>query len=493
MTTFKQTLLLFIIIIVEGYVVLSTELLAIRQTIPYVGSGTDTVSVIIAAVLMPLAFGYQNGGRFKPHKFFGMFLTIRKKLIFNILVASIILLVGMSYQSVQIFFVDILPNMGVYDRIVQITLYTLIFLVVPVYLLGQTVPLISNFFSKKKLSSITGKMLFFSTVGSFLGAVFSTLVLMSTIGVHHTVSLNFVLLAILVIMLSRHKLSKSVILSVGIALIAMVFNSDFIMRGYAVREYNEYNRIQTTEKDGKRFLFLNRNASSMYTDEGNKFDYIEFAERLLIEPIKDSPTPRDILIIGSGGFTFGHNYTRNNFTYIDIDEDLLAVAERYILKEPLQPNKTFVPRPARAFLNETDQKFDVIYLDAYLGGASIPEHLVTEDFFREVKARLKDGGALMSNMILSPHFNNAFSRNIDNTFRAIFPHVSRHVIPRQNTLDNDRDTAKDPDNYNLWSESEGLLVNVAYIYKHHDDYDLGSIYTDNKNTVFIDKPKKFEP
>lgn len=61
-----KALTLFTIIVLEGYVVLSSELLAIRQTIPFAGSGTDTISIIIAAVLMPLAFGYYAAGRFRP-------------------------------------------------------------------------------------------------------------------------------------------------------------------------------------------------------------------------------------------------------------------------------------------------------------------------------------------------------------------------------------------------------------------------------------------
>jgi len=58
----RKLVLLFFIIFLEGYIVLSAELLAIRQTLPFVGSGTDTVSIIIAAVLMPLAFGSILGG-----------------------------------------------------------------------------------------------------------------------------------------------------------------------------------------------------------------------------------------------------------------------------------------------------------------------------------------------------------------------------------------------------------------------------------------------
>ncbi len=478
MRTLHQTLMLFAIIIIEGYIVLSTELLAIRQTIPYVGSGTDTVSIIIAAVLMPLAFGYQYGGRFKPRMFFGHYITIRAKLILNILISATILLIGMSHHFVLWFF-TLLPSLGIDDRLLQTSIYSILFLVIPVYLLGQTVPLVSNFFSKEKLSKITGKILFFSTVGSFLGAILSTLVLMAVIGVHHTVSLNFVLLAVLVLMLSKKRFSKSVLYIFVVALLALLFNSDGVMNYYHIKKNNQYATIVAgTLKNGNRELYINGNNSSRYNDAGKKHDYIEFAERLAISPIMNSIPAKDILVIGAGGFTFGHQDKTNSYTYVDIDKDLLEVAERYILQEPIGDNKIFVPKPARAFLNSTTQKYDVIYLDAYLGGASIPEMLVTQEFFKQVKSHLKDGAILISNMILSPHFNNQFTRNIDNTLRSVFPHVSRQVIN---------------ENYNMWSDSERLMANVAYIYRHEESYDKGSVYTDNKNTVFYDKPKSMKP
>ncbi len=478
MKMIHRNLTLFLLILIEGYVVLSTELLVIRQTIPYIGSGTDTVSIIIAAVLMPLAFGYQYGGRFKPTRVFGQFITVRSKLILNILISATILLIGMSHHFVQVFFA-LLPSLGIDDRLLQISIYSALFLVVPVYLLGQTVPLVSNFFSKEKLSKITGKILFFSTVGSFFGATFSTLILMSTLGVHHTVSLNFVLLAILVLMLSKKRITKSIIYIFIVALLALLFNSDGMMNRFHIKKNNQYATIVAgTLKNGNRELYINGNNSSRYNDERRKHDYIEFAERLALAPLQNAIPARDILVIGAGGFTFGHEDKTNNYIYVDIDKDLLEVAERYILQEPIGDNKIFVPKPARAFLNETSQKFDVIYLDAYLGGASIPEMLVTQEFFKQVKAHLRNNAILISNMILSPHFNNQFTRNIDNTLRSVFPHISRHVIN---------------EHYNLWSDSETLMANVAYIYRHEESYDEGHIYTDNKNTVFYDKPKSIKP
>jgi len=478
MKTLSHTLLLFIIIVIEGYVVLSSELLAIRQTIPYVGSGTDTVSIIIAAVLMPLAFGYQYGGQFKAGKHFGQYITIRKKLILNILIAATILIIGLSHEPLAEFF-KWLPRIGIEDRILQTSIYCILFLVIPVYLLGQTVPLLTNFFSKERLSKVTGRILFFSTVGSFLGAILSTLFLMPTIGVHHTVSLNFLLLALLVILLEKNKMSWSVKYICVISLMAMMLNSDAVMDKFKIIKNNEHHMIVSgTLSNGERLLFLNNNNSSRYTEDGAKHGYIEFAERLAIYPILYTLPPREILVIGAGGFTFGHEDKNNSYTYIDIDKDLLEVAEKHILKQPIGDNKQFIPKPARAFLNETDKKFDVIFLDAYLGGVSVPEHLITQEFFIQVRDHLKDNAILISNFILSPHFNNQFTRNIDNTLRSVFPHVSRHVMDER---------------YHLWSESKTLPMNVLYVYKHKENYNKGHIYTDNKNTVFIDKPKTLKP
>ena len=321
MISLRHTLLFFLIIVIEGYVVLSTELLAIRQTIPHVGSGTDTISIIIAAVLMPLAFGYQYGGRFKTHKILGYHITIRKKLIINILISSTILLVGMSYEFLDTFF-QWLTRQGVHNRITQTAIYASLFLVIPIYLLGQTVPLISNYFSKQRLAKITGKILFFSTVGSFLGAIFSTLVLMAMLGVHHTVSLNFILMTILVVLLVKKKNSRAVYYSALIALCALYLNSNDVMRKFHIKKNNQYNTIIAgTQRDGNRLLKINGNYSSQYNDKGHKFRYIEFAEDLVIDPIAYVDPPKDILVIGAGGFTFGHDDKTNNYIYIDIDKE----------------------------------------------------------------------------------------------------------------------------------------------------------------------------
>lgn len=476
MKSLNHSLLLFAVILIEGYIVLSSELLAIRQTIPFVGSGTDTVSIIIAAVLMPLAFGYHYGGNFKRKKLFGHYITVRKKLILNILIAATFLLFGLSYRFISYFF-SFLFSLGLTDRLVNISIYSVIFLVIPVFLLGQTVPLITNFFSRERLSQLTGRILFFSTVGSFLGAIISTLALMPFIGVHNTVSLNFILLTVLVLLLKKPRKYIAATYIVLITLLALGANSNIIIRSMGIVKNNEYNTISVKNlRNGDRILMMNGNYSSKLNDQGNKFPYIEFAEDIAIYPtFLDEIPPKDFLIIGAGGFTIGNDDEKNNYTFVDIDKDLLEISEKYILEHPLSANKKFVAQPARAFLASTDKKFDFIYLDAYTGGVSIPEHLITQEFFMEVKNHLNPNGIVITNFVLSANFEDEMSRNVDTTFRSVFPHVSRVAIDGNYNLNNTSGTA--------------MLSNISYIYRNDVNDDTQSIYTDDKNSVFYDKPK----
>jgi hypothetical protein len=54
----SPALLILGAIAIEGYVVLAVELVAIRQLTLYGGNATNIVAIVIAAVLLPLAFGY---------------------------------------------------------------------------------------------------------------------------------------------------------------------------------------------------------------------------------------------------------------------------------------------------------------------------------------------------------------------------------------------------------------------------------------------------
>ena len=464
----SKTTRLFFIILIEGYVVLATELLAIRQLIPFVGSGTETVAIIISAVLLPLAVGYHTGGK----RQFG----IRKRLLRNTLTALIVLSLGLSYVFLEFFFM-VLTAVGVTHQILQTAIYSLLFLSPSVFMLGQTVPLVSNYFGRARINEITGRMLFFSTVGSFLGSVFSTLVLMNTIGVHFTVIATCTLLFCLIPMLSRRWFTYEIFVGLCLLGLTVFLNSPAMLAKLHIVSDNRYNTVVVHEnpETGDRVMDINRTmASGLDKDNKRSFSYIRYIETIFIDPIaKPDMKPHKILILGAGGFTVGLDDTVNHYTFVDIDPALKQVAEQHFIKKPLSPNKQFVAASARAFVHGDTEQYDLILIDTFTHILSPAIETTTEEFLRDVKARLAPNGTLVVNQLATPDFRDRFSVRYNRVFGHVFDVFTRQVI----------------DDYNPWStaNTRNELRNVLYIYNDRPYNDDRTSYTDDKNLYTFDR------
>ncbi len=461
-----KTLLIFFVIFLEGYVVLSAELLAVRQTIPFVGGGTDTVSIIIAAVLMPLAVGYYAGGEYRG--------KIRQKLALNFVIAGAFLTLGLSYYVLTWFFESVSSLLDWRNRHLLITLYAVIFLITPVYLLGQTVPLMSNYIRKAHLPKATGKILFYSTLGSFLGSVFTTLFLMNFIGVANTVTVVIGCIAILTIMMSQKKFSALPALASLIFIACIAINSTATLNKIGVVASNAYNTVQIEEHDAAektRYLRLNRSYSSAFqpdNPEKSIYRYVDFIDRYFIKAFRRTDKKGNILVIGSGGFTIGLKDRWNDYVFVDIDPDLKEQVEEHFLKEKLSENKEFVGQPARGYLKNTGQTFDLIIMDVARGPAGMPEHLLTKEFFELLKSKLNKDGILVAHMFANIFHQDSHSRYLDTTIRSVFPYVSRQIV----------------DGFTAWKIEPGKYSSLLYI-ALNDNGEKSGIYTDNLNRAAI--------
>jgi spermidine synthase len=468
--------LLFLTIIIEGYVVLAMELLSIRQLIPFVGSGTEVVSIIISAVLLPLAIGYNAGGMkvqaaLKKARAQGRYtISIRVLLIRNLLSALIILAFGLSYQVLEIFF-TLLNALGVHNRILKTAIYSAIFLVRPTFALAQTVPMVSNYFSQKRLSEITGRMLFFSTTGSFLGSVISTLVFMTLLGVHNTVIITLTLLACLILLLTKRLIvfeNFVVILLVGIVLLA---NGNIVMQANHIVADTPYSTIAVRKysKDNEKILFINNSTSSKFAaNPEHRFEYIRYIETHFIDTLK-AGIPHDILVLGAGGFTVGLDDRVNHYTFVDIDPALKSVAEKFFLPSDLPANKQVIATSARAFLHSTARKYDLVLVDLYSNSQSIPMESITREFLLDLKRVLKPRSIVIANIISRPDFSDKFSVRYYNTFASVFPIFDRQLIEA----------------FNPWS-SDTREINTLYIYYNNAFVQDNTLYTDDKNTYSFD-------
>lgn len=490
--------LLYYIILVEGYTVLACELLAIRGLIPFVGSGTEVIAITISAVLLPLAIGYHVGGRaygraWKRYQnnsplpnpppqggrgFINRRLpSIRKILLKNVISALGIFALGLSYLFMEFFF-GVMTASGITGRLAQTGIYGALFLVWPVFLLGQTLPLVSHYFSKENLSEATGTMLFFSTTGSFLGSVFSTLVLMSFIGVHNTVIVTLCLLATLVPLLARKIFSYDVFIALCVLAMAFALNNSYTMQQFQVVSNNAYNLVRIEPlKDGTGLEINRSGASKISADRTQMFGYIRYINDMFIAPLAHANPPRDILAIGSGGFTVGIDDTTNHYTFVDIDPDLKRVAETEFLRAPLPPNKQFIATSARAFIKHDSKRYDLIIIDVYTNVVSIPLECTTREFLADVKKHLKPGGAVVANVVASPTFADRFTVRYTNTFASVFPHFRQQMMQSFNPWNDEKHTAY----------GDKQLINMLYIYFDRPGLDDASVYTEDKNTYSLDR------
>ena len=155
--------LLWGIILAEGFTILAIEVSIMRLLMPYVGSGIEVTSILITAILLPMAYGYDYAGK---HIHNMSLEHVRKKLQTNFFIATAFMVFALSYHVVDAFYL-LMSCLNIHNHLIITSLYAAIFVAYPIFLLAQKLPLISSYFKGMAVQAITGRLLFLSTLGSF--------------------------------------------------------------------------------------------------------------------------------------------------------------------------------------------------------------------------------------------------------------------------------------------------------------------------------------
>ena len=157
----RTTFVLFL----EGFVSVSLQMLMMRQLVPFIGSSVVVSSLVVGFFLASLALGYTVGGRVKENHI--------AKLIKNLTISSILLGIGISYPTMDISFTYLSELIN--NPLIETSIVLTVFLAPAVFLLGQTVPLLTNFYKSSRVSEIAGDSFAINTVGSVLGSIITAL------------------------------------------------------------------------------------------------------------------------------------------------------------------------------------------------------------------------------------------------------------------------------------------------------------------------------
>ena len=456
----KAVLILLLAVFIGGYSSLSLELIVLRQLSSFVGTTTITVSIVMGSFLAFMSWGYYKGSVESV-----VWSSLRRQAANDFLLIALLVVLASSYILIDIYFIAF-NEAGITSNIIQTALYSLLFLSYGPYLFGKITAMLSRYLHYRD-PNFTGKIMAVDTIGSVLGSLLTTLIIMPFVGVNHTIVVVVVITLSAACFLTRR---RNYVAILTILLAAVLFNQDKLLKDtYGIIENNAVATVgvHETDKGKSRLLVINGSMSSKISKEHNlNFSYINFINDNFIRTLPENET-KDILVIGAGGFTVGIDDTRNNYIYVDVDKNLKRITEENFLKEKLSPNKKFVVQDANQFLKESRHKYDIIVLDTYSSLQYIPMELVTREYFERAKNNLKEGGILLLNAIVSPNFGDDFAMNLDNTLRSVFKNNLRSQVVR---------------NFNAWKQ--GTRGNVIYVY--YNRLNPGKIYTVNKNPSFYD-------
>lgn len=178
----KLKYVLFGAVFAGGFASLSLELAVMRQLSGFVGSTAVTASIIIGVLLAFMSLGYYRGST----------VSIRRNRIRQVLAPDFIVIALMSVLASSYILIDLyfwaMNGLGIRSNVAQTFVYSLLLLSAAPYLFGKVTAVLSRYLHRFDRNN-TGRIMAVDTVGSVLGSILTTLVLMPFVGVNHTVML----------------------------------------------------------------------------------------------------------------------------------------------------------------------------------------------------------------------------------------------------------------------------------------------------------------
>ncbi|HJV94053.1 MAG TPA: fused MFS/spermidine synthase, partial [Azonexus sp.] len=285
----------------------------------------------------------------------------------------------------------------------------------------------------ERTGEASGMALYWSTLGSFLGSLSLSLLVMQWLGVSAAVFACALGLGFGTLLLARRDVQMGFFALSTLALAAALNLQHEVTADTAYAEYI-VGPVDLAGQNNPRAFWVNKSVASLIDDSEppNYTRYIRHLRQILLDDLgfKD----REILVLGAGGFTLSHREPLNRYTYVDIDPAIRHIAEKHFLHEAARGE--FIADDARRFVATSERRFDAVVVDVYSSHTSIPSHLVTREFWAGTRRVLKPDGVLIANLILDGKLETPYARNLLATIDSVFGRCAVDVLHKAKVLAN---------------------------------------------------------
>src|SRR6266545_3550682 len=374
------------VVFLAGAATLSTEIAASRLLAPFFGSSTIVWANVIGLTLVYLSVGYWFGGRLADRRPSGALLG--RIVLVAALALAVVPFVSRPFLDATVRELDTV-SVG---AVVGSFLGALALFAVPLAL--PTV---------ERAGTVAGRLYALSTIGSIVGTFASALVAIPIVGTQRTLLGTAVLLAFAAALLlgARWQLAPVALA----ALLAVSPGGIKRASGTLYEGESQYQYVAVRESaDGSRQLQLNEGviANSVWFPNsvltGGEWDMF-----LVVPPLRARPL-HDVLVLGTAGGTTARAlaalYPGVAIDGVELDGTVTEAARRYLGLGSI-PGLHVVTADARAYLRSTDERYDLIAIDAYRQ-PYIPFQVTTREFFSLVRGHLTPGGAVALNVSRVP-------------------------------------------------------------------------------------------
>jgi len=413
-------LIIYLISFFEWFTTLSIEIIAIRNFTPIIGSSSISTSIILWVILLALSYWYYiwwKRSKNKDKEF------IIKAIIQNLVIASLYYMF-FTFIFDELILNQLLEKTSSYFFSILLASFLLFF--IPIFLASQTIPLLSVLLKWNNTWEKIWKLLFYSTIGSFLGSVATSTLLFPTIWVEKSALFNSFILSSIVVILSIKMIKKInifMVIWIIIFLLSLIGLSmkELLAKDILFKKANAYHNIVIYEtKDNKR-IFAQNNWFSSGINISTKESFFPYIKEIKKNILKN--TYENVLIIWAAWFTLPYELSKENtiknIDVVDVDSSLKDISEEYFLQDSLSEKVKFYSQPSRYFINNSiknNKKYDAVVIDVYVW-KSLAAQTLTYDFFKDVQTIWKD---IYINIIMDKKMESDFSDNLLYTINEAF-------------------------------------------------------------------------
>jgi spermidine synthase len=392
---------LLVLVFTAGFVLMGFEIAGSRVLAPFFGNSVYVWGSLIGTILAALGLGYAWGGRISDR-------WPSRRLLGGIGIGAAAGVFIVPYLGPRV-----CKAIGESSVVWGPILASAVLFLVPGVLFGMVSPFAIRLQARavETMGRTAGLLYALSTIGSFAGTFVTTFVLIPALGM--SVILKILGTAMLVASALTLGTGLRVLMPTAVCLFISYAWFLFPVPAAFSLSYGELIRYEAStpyhhlyvidDSNGSRYLRFDRYTESQIGPAPGYEGRSAYTKYFHLAPAFAWPLKR-VCFIGAGGGIgpreFLQSYPGVKVDCVDIDPEVLRVCQEYFHVPKDHPDLRMIEADGRMFVRrKAEGPWDAVLLDAFTIGGRIPFHLVTKEYFGEIRSRLAPGGILLMNVI----------------------------------------------------------------------------------------------